>query len=208
MRCARRNAAAASSAKRWPNKGNDMGANANNAFFYLVSTLLDIYMWIVMLRVMLQAVRADFYNPISQLIWQLTQPLLRPFQTVLPKYRQWDTAGIVLLAVVAMIYIHVVAAILGYGVGGLGSLWYALLKLVVLALNLYTFALFVQAILSWVGPGVNNPAGSILWSINEPLLRPVRRVVPPMSGLDLSPLIVILVLQFVNLLVPLPSIFR
>ena len=185
-----------------------MGANANNAFFYLIGTLFDIYMWIVMVRVILQAVRADFYNPISQLIWQLTQPVVRPVQKILPKYRQWDVAAMALLATIAVVYIHVVAAILGYGVSAAGSLWYAVLKLLVLALNLYTFALFVQAILSWVGPGVSNPAGSVLWSINEPLLRPVRRVIPPMSGLDLSPLVVILLLQFLNLLVPLPSIFR
>ena len=183
-------------------------ANANNAFFYLVSTLFDIYLWVVMLRVMLQVVRADFYNPISQLIWQLTQPILRPAQKLLPKYRQWDVAALVLLVVVAIVEIYVVAAILGYDISAAQALWFALLKLVTLALNLYTFALFVQAILSWVGPGVSNPAGSILWSINEPLLRPVRRVIPPMSGLDLSPLVVILLLQFVNLLVPLPGIFR
>lgn len=183
-------------------------ANANNAVFYLVSTLFDVYLWVVMLRVILQGVRADFYNPISQLIWQLTQPIVRPLQRVLPKWRQFDTAAIMLLFAVALIYIYVIAAMLGYGVGALGSLWYALLKLVTLALNLYTFALFVQAILSWVGPGVSNPAGSILWSMNEPLLRPVRRVIPPMSGLDLSPLLVILLLQFLNLLVPLPGIFR
>jgi YggT family protein len=185
-----------------------MGANSSNALFYLVSTLFDIYMWVLILRLILQAVRADFYNPISQLVWQLTQPIVRPLQNVLPKWRQIDTAAGVLLLVVSLIYIYVVATILGYHVGGLVSAWYALLKLVVLTLNLYTFALFVQAILSWVGPGVNNPAGSILWSMNEPLLRPVRRVVPPMSGLDLSPLVVILVLQFINLLIPLPGVFR
>lgn len=183
-------------------------ANANNAVFYLVGTLFDVYLWIVMMRVILQVVRADFYNPISQLIWQLTQPLLRPFQNVLPKWRQYDTAAILLMLILAIIYIHVIAAILGYGVGGLASLWYAPLKLITLALNLYTFTLVVQAILSWVGPGVSNPAGSILWSMNEPMLRPVRRVIPPMSGLDLSPLVVIVVLQFLNLLVPLPGIFR
>jgi YggT family protein len=183
-------------------------ANANNAFFYLIGTLFEIYLWVVMLRVILQVVRADFYNPISQLIWQLTQPLLRPAQKLLPKVQQWDVAALALLGVLAVVYVQVIAAILGYGVGAGSSLWYAALKLVTLALNLYTFALFVQAILSWVGPGVNNPAGSILWSMNEPLLRPVRRVIPPMSGLDLSPLVVILLLQFLNLLVPLPGIFR
>ena len=185
-----------------------MGASANNAVFYLVSTLFDVYLWVVMLRFILQAVRADFYNPISQLVWQLTQPVLKPLQRVLPKVRQLDTAAAALLVAISVIYIHVIGWLLGYRVGGIVALWYAGLKIVVLALNLYTFALFVQAILSWVGPGVSNPAGSILWSMNEPMLRPVRRVIPPMSGLDLSPLVVILLLQFLNLLVPLPGIFR
>ena len=185
-----------------------MGANTSNALFYLVSTLFEVYLWIVMLRMILQVVRADFYNPISQLVWQLTQPVVRPLQRVFPKLRQWDTAAMVVLLVVAVAYVFVAVTLLGYSVSFLVALWYALLKLVVLALNLYTFGLVIQAILSWVGPGVNNPAGSILWSLNEPLLRPVRRVIPPFSGLDLSPLVVIVVLQFLKLLVPLPGILR
>jgi len=185
-----------------------MGANTSNALFYLISTLFEVYLWIVMLRMMLQIVRADFYNPISQLVWQLTQPLVRPLQYVFPKWRQYDSAAAVVLVVIAVVYVFVATAVVGYSVGILGAVWYALLKLIVLVLNLYTFALVVQAILSWVGPGVNNPAGSILWSINEPLLRPVRRVIPPFSGLDLSPLVVIVALQFLKLLIPLPGIFR
>ena len=187
-----------------------MGANTTNALFYLVSTLFEVYIWIVMLRILLQMVRADFYNPISQLIWQLTQPIVRPLQKALPKVGPWDTAAIALLVVVTLVYIHVIAAITGYSAhySGAASLVPAFWKIVTMALNLYTFALVIQAILSWVGPGVNNPAGSILWSINEPLLRPVRRVIPPFSGLDLSPLVVIVLLQTVNLLLPLPGIFR
>jgi YggT family protein len=187
-----------------------MGANTTNALFFLVSTLFEVYMWVVMLRILLQLVRADFYNPISQLIWQVTQPIVRPAQKVLPKVRQWDLAAIALLVVVALVYVHVIAAITGYGAhySGIASLVPAFWKIVTMTLNLYTFALVIQAILSWVGPGVNNPAGSILWSINEPLLRPVRRVIPPFSGLDLSPLVVIVLLQTVNLLLPVPGIFR
>lgn len=185
-----------------------MGANTSNALFYLVSTLFEVYLWVLMLRIILQFVRADFYNPISQLIWQMTQPIVRPMQRVFPKFRQYDTAAALLMLVVATVYIYVATALLGYDVTPLGALWYALLKLVVLTLNLFTFSLVVQAILSWVGPGVNNPAGSILWSLNEPLLRPVRRVIPPFSGLDLSPLLVIVALQFFKLLIPLPGIFR
>ena len=180
-----------------------MGANTSNALFYLVSTLFEVYLWIVMLRIMLQFVRADFYNPISQLVWQLTQPIVRPMQNVLPKVGKLDTAAAVLMLVIAVIYVYVAMAILARPVDPLVALFLALMKLIVLLLNLYTLSLVIQAILSWVGPGVNNPAGSLLWSINEPLLRPVRRVIPPFSGLDLSPLIVIVVLQTLNRLVPL-----
>lgn len=182
-------------------------ANANNALYFLVSTLFEIYLWVLLLRLLLQLVRADFYNPISQLVWQVTQPVLKPAQKLLPKVRNIDTAALVLVLGLALVYVHAIAAILGYPVGGAAALGYAVLKLIALTLSLYTFSLFVQAILSWVGPGVNNPAGSILWSLNEPLLRPVRRVVPPMSGLDLSPLVVILLLQAANLMLPL-WIFR
>jgi YggT family protein len=82
------------------------------------------------------------------------------------------------------------------------------LKLLVLTVNLYTFTIFIQAIMSWLGPGVRNPASNILWSMNEPLLRPARRLIPPLSGLDLSPLVVILLLQVLNRLLPLPGAFR
>ncbi len=185
-----------------------MGANTSNAFFYLVSTLFDVYVWIILLRILLQAVRADFYNPISQLVVQVTQPVLRPLQGIVPKWGQVDIAACLFAFAVVLIEVHVVSGILGYHVNTLSGLKFAVLKLVVLTLNFYTFSLFVQAILSWVGPGVNNPAGNILWIINEPLLKPVRRVIPPLAGLDLSPLLVILVLQFVNRLIPLPGVLR
>ena len=185
-----------------------MFANADNALFYLVSTIFELYLWVLLLRIILQWVRADFYNPFSQLIWRMTQPVLRWLQPVIPRWRTLDGGAVLCALVVALIYVEAVIALLGYRYGLTSALWFAILKLVVLMLNLYTFSLFVQAILSWVGPGVSNPAGSVLWSINEPLLRPVRRILPPMAGLDLSPLVVILLLQVLNRLVPLPGIFR
>ena len=185
-----------------------MGANATNALFFLVTTIFDLLLWVWMLRILLQLVRADLYNPISQLVWRLTRypsDFIRPY---LPRLRTLDVASMLVLLVLSVLYIETVSTLLSMGVTLLPSLVYALLKLAVLAVNLYTFTLFVQAILSWLGPGVNNPASNILWSLNEPLLRPIRNVVPVLSGLDLSPLVAILVLQVVNRLIPLPAIFR
>ena len=185
-----------------------MGANASNALYYLVSTLLNLYLCVVILRIVLSWVRADFYNPVSQLVWKLTQPVLAPFQKAVPRWRRLDTAATVYLLVLALLYVHVTMWLISVNLAVLSSVLYAVYKVVVLAANLYTVGLTFQAILSWFGPGVNNPASNILWSMNEPLLRPIRRLIPPISGLDLSPLFAIILMQVLVMLVPLPNIFR
>lgn len=185
-----------------------MGANASNAMLFLVTTLFDLAMWAFLLRIILQAVRADFYNPISQMIWQVTRYPTDWLRPVMPNLRNVNSAAGLVVAVVAIVYIYVVVGLLGFSVGVFSAVWFAALKIVVLTINLYTFTIFVQAIMSWLGPGVNNPASNILWSMNEPLLRPARRIIPPLSGLDLSPLAVILLLQVLNRLLPLPGAFR
>jgi len=181
---------------------------AGNALFFLVNVLFELFMGALLLRVLLQLVRADFYNPLSQLVWKITNPFAQPLRAVMPRYRKLDTATLLVLFVVAVIYIAVVSWMLGAGVPVLAMLWFALLKCIVLTINLYTLSLFVQAILSWMGPGGRNPAAEILWSLNEPLLAPVRRFIPPIGGFDLSPLAVMLALQVLIRLVPLPMLFR
>ncbi|MGH8443676.1 MAG: YggT family protein [Solimonas sp.] len=185
-----------------------MGANASNALLFLVTTLFDLAMWVYLLRILLQWSRADFYNPISQAIWKATRFPSDFLRSYLPNIRNINLAALLMLLVLAVAYIYVVISVLGFSLSLPSALWYALLKLVVLAINLFTFTIFIQAIMSWLGPGVNNPASNILWSLNEPLLRPVRRIIPPMSGLDLSPLVLIVVLQVLNRLLPLPGAFR
>jgi len=78
----------------------------------------------------------------------------------------------------------------------------------VVVCNFYFFTILIQALMSWISPGQHSPATSILWTINEPLLRPVRNVVPPIAGLDLSPLVIIIGLQVISRLLPLPGLFR
>ncbi len=181
---------------------------AGNALFFLVNVLFDLYLGALLLRVLLQVTRADFYNPLSQLVWKLTNPPVQPLRAFMPRYQNLDTAALLVLYLVAAIYIAVASWMLGAAVSVLGLIWFALLKCLVLAINVYTLSLFVQAILSWVGPGGHNPAASILWSLNEPLLKPVRRFIPPLGGFDLSPLVVMLALQVLIRLIPLPLLFR
>lgn len=185
-----------------------MGANTSNALLFLVTTLFDLLMWVFLLRILLQWARADFYNPISQAIWKITRFPTDVLRSYIPSPRGFNIAAALTVLAISVLYIYTVVNLLGFSVSLVPAVWYGVLKVIVLLLNLLTFTLFVQAILSWLGPGVNNPASNILWSLNEPLLRPVRRIIPPLSGLDLSPLFVILVLQVLNRLLPLPGAFR
>lgn len=185
-----------------------MGSNVDNALFFLVSTLFKLGIWVLILRIALQLVRADFFNPVSQLVWRLTQPVVGPLGGVLPRYKHWDLAGLVVLYAMCVLYIYAVFAILDYRAALLSALWLALLSMITMTLMLLTFSIFVQAILSWLGPGVNNRAGSVLWSLNEPLLSRIRRFIPLVSGVDLSPLVAILLLQVLYYLVPLHPVLR
>ncbi len=184
-----------------------MIAAFNNAFLLIVRSLFDVALSLFLVRMLLQALRADFYNPISQMVWRVTQTVAAPLQRLLPRAGRFDIACALILYALSLIYIEAVSSMLGMSLGILSAAWFALLEIIMLLLKLYTLFMLVQAILSWVGPGVSNPAANILWSLNEPLLRPVRRIIPPMSGLDFSPLIVMLLLQVLVLFVPLPGLF-
>jgi YggT family protein len=185
-----------------------MGANATNAVYFLITTLFDLAIWVYLLRIILQWVRADFYNPMSQLIWRTTRYPTDWLRRWLPNWRNLNIGAALTVLVLALVYVHTVSGLLNLRVSGIAAFGWSLLKIITMTVNLYTFTLFVQAIMSWLGPGVNNPASNVLWSMNEPLLRPVRRIIPPLSGLDLSPLAVILALQVCNRLIPLPGAFR
>ena len=185
-----------------------MGANTTNAVYFLVTTLFDIVIWLFLLRIVLQWVRADFYNPISQLIWKATRYPTDWMRRFVPNAGNVNVSAALVVMAITLFYVHLVDGLFNLRFGELTLVISALLKLFAVIVNLYTFTIFVQAILSWLGPGVNNPASNILWSMNEPLLRPARRILPPLSGLDLSPLIVILLLQVLNRLLPLPGVFR
>ena len=183
-------------------------SGGNQALFFLVTTVLELVIWVFWLRLLLQVVKADFYNPISQFVWQASRFPTDWLQRFMPTVRGVNLAVCVGLALSALAYVYAVASLINLPVDVGSATLHGGLKLLTMLLGLYTFTLFVQAILSWVGPGTQNPAANVLWSLNEPLLRPVRNLLPPIGGLDLSPLAVILMLQVLSRLVPLPGVLR
>ncbi|HET7923092.1 MAG TPA: YggT family protein [Gammaproteobacteria bacterium] len=173
------------------------------ALVFVINTLFGLYTAAVLLRLLLQWVRADFYNPFSQAIVKLTNLPLKPLRRVIPGWRGMDFAALVLAALVQLVNVLLALWIAGVPAALLAVAVWTLLKLVFILVNLYFFSILLEAILSWTGQGHYNPFSRVLRQLNAPLLGPVRRVLPSLGGLDLSPLVIIILLQVVNILLPL-----
>lgn len=177
-----------------------MGNVTTNVSVFLVHTLFSIYLVIVVLRLLLAWVRADFYNPLSQFLVKATNPVLVPLRRIIPSIGSIDTASLILILGIKLLELMLLAMITGKAFAFSALLILALLQIVELVIWIFIFAIIIQVIMSWVSPGVqyyHNPAASLLHSLTEPLLRPVRRVLPPMGMVDLSPLVVTLCLYII-----------
>jgi YggT family protein len=175
-----------------------------NAAVYLISTIFTLYLTLVMLRFLLQLVRADFHNPLSQFVVKATNPPLRLLRRFIPGLGGIDLAAIVLMFALQMLMIWLIHVANARGINIGGMLLMSLAELISLMLNVLLVAIIAQVILSWVGPQGYNPIISLIYSLTEPVLRPARRILPPISGIDLSPLLVFLVMQLIKILLIAP----
>jgi len=178
-----------------------MDANyLTNPLIFLVQVIFGLYLLAVLLRFLFQLVRADFYNPISQFIVKITRPPLIPLRRLIPGYRGWDFASLLLAWLVQALQIGIILALGGHGAQPVAALALAIPELVDLVLNIFLVALFIQVILSWISPGHYNPAVGLTYSLTRPLLEPVQRMMPNMGGIDLSPMVVMLGLYLLKML--------
>lgn len=173
-----------------------------NAGSYLISTVFGLYIIIVLLRFLLQLVRADFYNPLSQFIVKATAPVLNPLRRVIPGLFGIDIASVLLAYTLQYIENILLFAIRGIPAHPVLLLWYSIGSLLTLLLYIYFFAILVQVIISWVSPGTYNPATALIHHITEPVMRPARKLLPPFSGFDLSPILVFVVLNILIMFIP------
>lgn len=180
------------------------GSYAGNAVVFLVQTLFGLYIGAVMIRFLLGLARADFYNPISQFLVKITNPPIVPLRRIIPSVIGIDLASVLLMLALQAVEYMLITAIRGFGIHPLSLLILSIGGLLSLLLQIYFFTILIQVILSWVAPGGYNPAISLLYSINEPLLSRARRILPPIHGFDLSPILVMIVLQLITILVIAP----
>jgi YggT family protein len=171
-----------------------MNGVASNVLVFLVHTLFTLYIAALMLRVLLAIVRADFYNPLSQFLVTVTNPVIVPLRRAIPSVGGLDTASILLIIALKMVELWLLALIVGAVPGLPALIVVAIVQLAELLIYIFIFALIVQAVISWVAPtqAYENPAVSILHDLTRPLLQPVRRILPPVGMVDLSPLVLII----------------
>ena len=176
-----------------------MGA-FNEILIYLVQTALSIYLVIMLLRFLLQLVRADFYNPICQFLVRVTNPLVLPLRKVIPGYGGIDVSSLVLSLLLQMLAIIVLMSLYGVGLPGvLLLLVWSVIGLLGLVVNIYFFALLAMIVLSWIAPGGRHPAVLLLYQVTEPVMAPFRKLLPPMGGFDFSPILVFILINVVQI---------
>jgi len=180
------------------------GSYAGNAGVFLIQTLFGLYVGAIMVRFLLALARADFYNPISQFLVKITNPPIVPLRRIIPSFGGVDMASVFLMLALQAIELTLVITIKGFGIHPLGLFVLSIGGLLSLLLQIYFVTILIQVILSWVSPGGHNPAVSLLYNLNEPLLRRARRILPAMHGFDISPILVMIVLQLLTIILVAP----
>jgi len=178
------------------------------ALIFLINTIAQLYLFVLLLRFWLPFLRADFRNPIAQGVLRLTSPLIVPVRRVVPPIGRLDTATVIVAFAIQCLTIYAILTISGASSPFTPIAVTSLVDLILLTLNLFKFAIFIFVILSWVAPGTYNPVTAFIGMIVQPVLRPLRGLIPPIGMLDLSALIALIALQattiFVATLRPLP----
>jgi len=172
-----------------------------NAIIFIVDTLLSLALFVVLARLLLQWTRADFRNPLCQAIVRLTNPLILPLRRILPPIGKVDTASVVAVLIVAFINVAILFALRGITFPS-PFIWVQMVALEIARTLLWTYfyAIVLYALLSLIAPGGYSPMQSVLATICEPVLRPFRRLIPSVAGLDLSPLWVCIAIQAILIL--------
>lgn len=178
------------------------------ALYFIIKTLAQLVLLVVLLRFWLPWLRADFRNPVAQGVLRLTSPLIVPLRRFLPPIGRLDTATVLVVFVLQYLVVLLLLALTGRMADPLSIALASVLELAIISLNLFFFAVLIMVILSWVAPQTYNPVTAFVGGIAEPVLRPFRRIIPSLGGLDVSPIFAIILLKageiFLQTLKPFP----
>lgn len=160
-----------------------------------INLFFGLYLLIVLLRFLFQLARADFYNPISQFVLKATNPLLMPIRKVIPSIGSIDTSSLVLALAVQMLGALLAILLVGGGIDPIKLVIWSALLILNLILQIYFFSLIITVIVSWIAPQSQNPAIALIHQLLAPVTNPIRKMLPDMGGIDISPIFVFFVIM-------------
>lgn len=169
-----------------------------DAISLVIRTLGELYVFIVIMRFMLQLANADYYNPISQAVVRITQAPISILQKVLPRIGRVDLASLMLAFLVKVIILAVIFTLAGIALHPLPVVIYALAGTLYALLNVYFYAVLASVIISWIAPDSYHPAPQLIQQVTQPLYSAVGKVIPPLGGFDLSPIFIFLAIQLIQ----------
>jgi YggT family protein len=170
--------------------------NLPGALIYLIGTITDLYVTAILLRLLLQWARADFYNPLSQFLVKITNPVLVPARRIIPSVGKLDTASVVIMLLLELAQLVAISLLSKTDFGFQFLLLFAIRKLLVTLLLTYFVLIIARVIVSWLANQSRHPLIPLLYQLTEPVLRPFKRFLPAMGGIDLSPLLALIALRF------------
>ena len=170
----------------------------NDAAIFIIQTLGSLYLLIVLMRFILQLVRANFYNPLCQFVVKATQPLLKPLRRVIPSLFGLDMSSLVLALLLQILLFMVILMLNGYQAFTPLLLPWGLIGIFSLFLKIIFWSMIISVILSWVAPGSRSPGAELVAQITEPVLAPFRRLIPNLGGLDISPIFAFIAIQLIQ----------
>jgi len=174
--------------------------NLSGASIYLITTITDLYIAAILLRLLLQWVRADFYNPLCQFLIKVTNPVLVPARRVIPSIGKLDTASVVVMLLLELFQLLIIDQLSGAGFDLQFILLFSVRKLAVTLLMTYFVLILANVVISWIGRQSRHPLVPLIYQLTEPVLRPFRKLIPVIGGIDLSPLFALITLRFLLLL--------
>ena len=176
----------------------------NNAGNYLIDTLFSLYIGAVVLRFLFQYFHVDYHNPITQFLVKITAPLLKPMGAIFPKTGNFDLASLALALILTIAKFYLKLSITGQYANIAGIVVFSIADLLSVILTILLWAMIIRIILSWVNPDPHQPVVRLLIQLTEPIMAPARRLIPPIGGLDLSPIVVFILISLTRMLVVAP----
>lgn len=182
-----------------------MGTAVQQTLMFLVQFIFGLYSFVVVLRIWLRAIHADYNHPFVTSIARTTTPVVRQLQKYIPDIKGLETASVVLLLLLVLVKLLLISFIAGHIPAIAGLFVWAVASMIEVFLDTIFYLMIMMAILSWI-PNAQPSLHLLLAQASEPILQPVRKIVPLLGGMDLSPVVVLLAIQVIEMLMVQPVI--